>query len=251
MKANVFARTLIVCLACIAAAAQAAVYNLTPADDWYSVINGEGLQPGDEVILAPGTYVTPDEAMLNIAHVGTADQPIVIRAADDGTAVILAHPGEYRRAAEEAERSGLTVAEAEGQGRFVFCTPCVCRRCGGLYIERAPGRFGGCSEVTGCSAGSLRVAVVAGLAAGLFWQDVRMGIAVGAVAGVFAAQAISSMRERRERRRLDGWPPLSPYRCCPEATPETVAPFAEMGGERFPCRSCGETAVVYTCTGVS
>lgn len=78
----------VLCLVCIAAGSQAAVYHLTPADDWYSVINGEGLQPGDEVILAGGTYVTPDEAMLDIAHVGTASQPIVIRAADGETPVI-------------------------------------------------------------------------------------------------------------------------------------------------------------------
>ena len=88
MKARILVPAACVCLACVAAWSQAAVYNLSPADDWYSVINGEGLQPGDQVILADGMYVTADDKMLNIAHVGTAAQPIVIRAADGETPVI-------------------------------------------------------------------------------------------------------------------------------------------------------------------
>lgn len=66
----------------------ATTYNLMPADDWYSVLNGEGLQPGDEVVLASGTYVTADDATLTLGHVGTADQPIIIRAAAGATPVI-------------------------------------------------------------------------------------------------------------------------------------------------------------------
>ncbi len=77
-----------ICLLSAAASSQGTVYNLSPADDWYSVISGEGLQPGDEVVLAGGTYVTADDKMLNIAHVGTADQPIVIRAAEGQVPVI-------------------------------------------------------------------------------------------------------------------------------------------------------------------
>ena len=88
MKTRVLVPAVFACLACFAVCLQAAVYNLSPTDDWYSVINGEGLQPGDEVILAGGTYITPDDKMLNIAHVGTAAQPIVIRSADGATAVI-------------------------------------------------------------------------------------------------------------------------------------------------------------------
>ncbi len=88
MNARVLLPAACVSLACVVSMSRAVVHNLTPADDWYSVINGEALQPGDEVVLAGGTYVTADDKMLNIAHVGTADQPIVIRSADGATAVI-------------------------------------------------------------------------------------------------------------------------------------------------------------------
>ncbi len=66
----------------------ATVYNLTPADDWYSVIGGSGLSPGDEVILGAGTYTRSSN--INIAQRGTAADPIVIRAAD-GAQVIFTH----------------------------------------------------------------------------------------------------------------------------------------------------------------
>ena len=39
---------------------------------WLDLINGEGLSPGDTVILRAGTYLTPDATRLDIAHVGTA-----------------------------------------------------------------------------------------------------------------------------------------------------------------------------------
>lgn len=61
---------------------------LTPADDWLSVLSGEHLAPGTTVVLHGGTYLTPDDAMLNIAHVGTADEPILITAAPGETPVI-------------------------------------------------------------------------------------------------------------------------------------------------------------------
>jgi len=64
------------------------VIRLTPADDWLAVLGGEGLAPGDTVLLAGGTYRTPDEALLDIAHVGTAARPITIRAAPDETPVL-------------------------------------------------------------------------------------------------------------------------------------------------------------------
>ena len=51
---------------------------LSPQDAWLGVLNGEGLRPGDTVILRGGTYRTPDDVLLNIAHVGTAEQPITI-----------------------------------------------------------------------------------------------------------------------------------------------------------------------------
>ena len=66
--------------------ATATVYNLSPTDDWFSVIGCEGcaagdlLQPGDEVVLQSGVY--SDSRRINLFHRGTAANPIVIRAAE-------------------------------------------------------------------------------------------------------------------------------------------------------------------------
>lgn len=57
------------------------IHRVTPADDWLGLINGEGLAPGDTVIMHGGVYLTPDNVMLDIAHVGTAQNPITIAAA--------------------------------------------------------------------------------------------------------------------------------------------------------------------------
>ena len=65
------------------------IINLTPADDWFSVLNGEGLAPGDEVILAEGVY--SDSRRLVMSHVGTEVDPILVRAGD-GAAVTLTRP---------------------------------------------------------------------------------------------------------------------------------------------------------------
>ena len=66
-----------------------AVYNLTPVDDWFSVLHGSALSPGDEVVLAAGTY--SDSRRLSIGHQGTAAEPIIIRAAT-GAAVTITRP---------------------------------------------------------------------------------------------------------------------------------------------------------------
>ena len=67
-------------------AAPGAVHYLTPADDWFDVLNGAGLQPGDEVILAAGVY--SDVRRMSVRHQGTEAAPIVIRAAEGAVAVI-------------------------------------------------------------------------------------------------------------------------------------------------------------------
>ncbi len=64
----------------------AKVYQLTPDGNWYDVINGRQLQPGDEVVLAPGVY--RDERRLELGHRGSAEQPIVIRSSEDGPAIL-------------------------------------------------------------------------------------------------------------------------------------------------------------------
>ena len=68
--------------------ATATVHNLGPTDNWYAYVAGSALQPGDEVVLAAGTYTYPYN--INISHRGTAANPITIRA-DDGAHVIFTH----------------------------------------------------------------------------------------------------------------------------------------------------------------
>ena len=65
------------------------VIHLTPSDNWYNVLNGGGLSPGDEVILHEGVYST--SPALTMQHVGTAVDPIIIRAAD-GESVTITRP---------------------------------------------------------------------------------------------------------------------------------------------------------------
>ncbi len=67
--------------------AMAATFELTPADNWFDYLTNPALlAPGDEVVLAPGTYST--SARISIPHRGTAGAPITIRAADGAQAII-------------------------------------------------------------------------------------------------------------------------------------------------------------------
>lgn len=67
-----------------AADAHATVYEIGPADDLVGAI--AALVPGDELVLAGGSYVL--SGYFEIAVAGTAGQPIVIRAKDGETPVI-------------------------------------------------------------------------------------------------------------------------------------------------------------------
>ena len=69
--------------------------DLTPADDWESVIGYDPLsllQPGDEATLHEGTYMQPaSNFKLRMCHQETGAQPIVIHAAE-GESVVLTRP---------------------------------------------------------------------------------------------------------------------------------------------------------------
>jgi len=77
---------------------QGTVYNIGPTDNWFDVISCDGcavgdlLQPGDEVVLAPGVYNDPRR--LNIFARGTAEHPITIRGADMNNRPIFQRPVE-------------------------------------------------------------------------------------------------------------------------------------------------------------
>ncbi|MFP6899630.1 MAG: chondroitinase-B domain-containing protein [Opitutales bacterium] len=73
----------------LSALASAKTHQVGPSDNWFGLLHGGGLQPGDEVILKAGTY--SNARMLVLTHVGTADHPIVIRAAE-GARVVFRRP---------------------------------------------------------------------------------------------------------------------------------------------------------------
>lgn len=49
---------------------------LSPTADWFAVLSGDQLKPGDEVVLHAGTYSSPRR--LAIRSSGTVQKPIVI-----------------------------------------------------------------------------------------------------------------------------------------------------------------------------
>ena len=68
----------------------AEVYSLSPSDKWFEILNGGGLKPGDEVVLAAGVY--SDARRLEMRHVGAEEKPILIRAADAGARPVFKRP---------------------------------------------------------------------------------------------------------------------------------------------------------------
>lgn len=65
--------------------ARAETIHLSPESSWFETLNGDGLKPGDEVVLNGGVY--QDARRLSLHHRGTPNAPIVIRSADGQTAV--------------------------------------------------------------------------------------------------------------------------------------------------------------------
>ncbi|SRR6056297_290390 len=63
--------------------------HIGPQDDWFGVLSGSSLRPGDEVVLAAGTYSDPRK--LSIRHRGTVDRPIKIRV-EPGRPATFARP---------------------------------------------------------------------------------------------------------------------------------------------------------------
>jgi len=86
--------------------AGAAKYNLTPNDDWFQVLSGSNLHPGDEVILTAGIY--SDNRRLSISHQGTATAPITIRS-EIGHDAIITRPN-----------AGQNTINIEGAHHLIF-----------------------------------------------------------------------------------------------------------------------------------
>ncbi len=70
----------------LASSTFAETIELTPGDDWFRVLGGGDLQPGDEVVLKEGVY--SDARRLEMNHRGTRRNLITIRAAEGAKAVL-------------------------------------------------------------------------------------------------------------------------------------------------------------------
>ena len=73
----------LVSLAIVLSDAPAAIgktYHLSPQDNWFEVIGGDRLRPGDVVVLHAGVYSDPRR--LGLRHRGSDESPIVIRGAE-------------------------------------------------------------------------------------------------------------------------------------------------------------------------
>ncbi|MDH3584041.1 MAG: right-handed parallel beta-helix repeat-containing protein [Phycisphaerae bacterium] len=80
---------LVIACTALAPSAEAKTVELTPKDDWFAVLSGPSLQPGDEIVLAAGTYT--DRRRLAIGHRGSPRRPVTIRAAT-GARVVFKRP---------------------------------------------------------------------------------------------------------------------------------------------------------------
>jgi hypothetical protein len=90
LKQTVSFSVALMAVVCLAWPTLGATYNLTPSSNWLGILGTTSvLGPGDTVILGEGVYST--SSRLSFGHVGTADLPIVIRAAD-GANVTFTRP---------------------------------------------------------------------------------------------------------------------------------------------------------------
>ena len=93
--------------------AGAKTYRLSPTDNWFDLLHGNGLSPGDEVILEAGTY--SNERRLELSHVGTKQKPIVIRAANQAR-VLFRRPDARQNTFNLAGTQYLTIRGLEITG---------------------------------------------------------------------------------------------------------------------------------------
>jgi hypothetical protein len=90
LKQTVLLSVTVMAAVCFARSTLGATYNLTPSSNWLGILGTTSvLGPGDTVILGAGVYST--SSRLSFGHVGTADLPIVIRAAE-GANVTFTRP---------------------------------------------------------------------------------------------------------------------------------------------------------------
>ncbi len=93
--------------------ADAERYRLTPEDDWFSVLGGSGLKPGDEVVLGEGVY--SDGRRLQMGHRGTKDRPITVRG-EAGAKVVIRRPDARQNTINMAGCQHLVLKDIEITG---------------------------------------------------------------------------------------------------------------------------------------
>ncbi len=103
--------------------------HLSPSNNWFEVLNGTGLNPGDEVVLSEGVY--NQNSRLSFRHFGTAENPIVIRAAE-GANVEIRRPN-----------AGQNVIDVEGAQYVTFRGLKITGGSAGIRIRRQPGTTSG------------------------------------------------------------------------------------------------------------
>jgi len=87
--------------------------HLSPEDDWFSILASDSLSPGDEVVLSEGFYLVTSR--MSVGHRGTAENPIVIRAAA-GANVRIHRPNELQNLMDIEGAQYLTFRDLEFTG---------------------------------------------------------------------------------------------------------------------------------------
>ncbi len=100
--------------------------HLSPSDNWFDVLNGTSLNPGDEVVLSAGTY--SDSRRLSFRSFGTAENPIIVRASE-GVSVTITRPN-----------ASQNVMNVEGAQYVTFRGLDIVGGSAGIRIQRQSGR---------------------------------------------------------------------------------------------------------------
>jgi len=87
--------------------------HLSPVDDWFNLLASDTLSPGDEIVLGEGIYEVTSR--MSVGHRGTAESPIVIRAAA-GANVRIHRPNESQNLMDIEGAQYLTFSDIEFTG---------------------------------------------------------------------------------------------------------------------------------------
>ncbi|MFT4550207.1 MAG: hypothetical protein ACI8XO_001291 [Verrucomicrobiales bacterium] len=107
----------LVTIALIVASSQvveAKTVHISPQDkQWFNILSGPSLDPGDEIVLAAGTYSDPRR--VQISQRGSATKPITIRAAE-GAKVVIKRPDARQNSLNLAGCQHLIIRDLEITG---------------------------------------------------------------------------------------------------------------------------------------